>query len=36
MRTTIANITDEDAIRCFQHDLFSKNTYHADYCRGAA
>jgi hypothetical protein len=28
MRTTIANITDEDVIRCFQNGLFSKNTYH--------
>jgi hypothetical protein len=25
---TIANITDEDVIRCFQHSLFSKNTCH--------
>jgi hypothetical protein len=25
---TIAKITDEDVIRCFQHGLFSKNTYH--------
>jgi hypothetical protein len=28
MRATITNITDEDVIRCFQNDLFSKNTYH--------
>jgi hypothetical protein len=27
-RATIANITDVDVIRCFQHGLFSKNTYH--------
>jgi hypothetical protein len=27
-RASIANITDEDIIRCFQNDLFSKNTYH--------
>jgi hypothetical protein len=27
-RTTIANITDEDVIRCFQNGLFSKHTYH--------
>jgi hypothetical protein len=27
-RTTITNITDEDIIHCFQHGLFSKNTYH--------
>jgi hypothetical protein len=25
---TIANITDEDIIRCFQNGLFSKHTYH--------
>jgi hypothetical protein len=25
---TIANITDEDIIRCFQNSLFSKNMYH--------
>jgi hypothetical protein len=25
---TIANITDEDVIRCFQNGLFSKHTYH--------
>jgi hypothetical protein len=25
---TRANITDEDVIHCFQHGLFSKNTYH--------
>jgi hypothetical protein len=25
---TIANITDEDAIRCFQYGLFLKNMYH--------
>jgi hypothetical protein len=28
MRATIANITNEDVIRCFQNSLFSKNTYH--------
>jgi hypothetical protein len=28
MRATIANITDEDVIRCFQSSLFSKNMYH--------
>jgi hypothetical protein len=27
-RATIANIADEDVIRCFQNGLFSKNTYH--------
>jgi hypothetical protein len=27
-RATITNITDEDIISCFQHGLFSKNTYH--------
>jgi hypothetical protein len=27
-RATIANITDEDVIRCFQSGLFSKHTYH--------
>jgi hypothetical protein len=27
MRATIANITDEDVIRCFQNGLFSKQTY---------
>jgi hypothetical protein len=27
-RTTIANIIDEDVIRCFQNGLFPKNTYH--------
>jgi hypothetical protein len=27
-RATIANITDEDVIYCFQNGLFSKNTYH--------
>jgi hypothetical protein len=26
-RATIANITDEDAIRCFQNGLFSKNRF---------
>jgi hypothetical protein len=25
---TIANITDDDVIRCFQNRLFSKHTYH--------
>jgi hypothetical protein len=28
MRATIANITDEDVIPCFQNGLFSKHTYH--------
>jgi hypothetical protein len=28
MRGTIANITDEDIIRCFQNSLFLKHTYH--------
>jgi hypothetical protein len=28
MRATITNITDEDVIRCFQNELFSKQTYH--------
>jgi hypothetical protein len=28
MRATIANITDEGVIRCFQNGLFSKHTYH--------
>jgi hypothetical protein len=28
MRATIANITDEDVIRCFQNSVFSKHTYH--------
>jgi hypothetical protein len=28
MRATIANITDEDIIHCFQNGLFSKHTYH--------
>jgi hypothetical protein len=28
MRATIANITDEDVICCFQNELFSKHTYH--------
>jgi hypothetical protein len=28
MRATIANITDEGIIRCFQKGLFSKHTYH--------
>jgi hypothetical protein len=32
MRDTITNITDEDIIRCFQHSLFSKNTYHDFGC----
>jgi hypothetical protein len=27
-RATIANITDEEVICCFQHGLFSKNMYH--------
>jgi hypothetical protein len=27
-RATIANITDEDIIHCFQNGRFSKNTYH--------
>jgi hypothetical protein len=28
MRATIANITDEDVIHCFQNGFFSKHTYH--------
>jgi hypothetical protein len=28
MRATIANITNEDVIRCFHNGLFSKHTYH--------
>jgi hypothetical protein len=28
MRTTIANTTDKDIIRCFQNRLFLKYTYH--------
>jgi hypothetical protein len=28
MHTTIANITDENIICCFQNRLFSKHTYH--------
>jgi hypothetical protein len=28
MRATIANITDEDVIHCFENGLFSKHTYH--------
>jgi hypothetical protein len=28
MCATIANITDEDVIRCFQNGLFLKHTYH--------
>jgi hypothetical protein len=28
MRATIANITDEDVIRCFKNGLFSKHRYH--------
>jgi hypothetical protein len=32
MRATIANITDEDVIRCFQNDLFLKHTYHDFGC----
>jgi hypothetical protein len=31
-RTNIANITDEDVIRCFQNGLFSKHTYHDFGC----
>jgi hypothetical protein len=27
-RTTIANITNENVIRCFQNGLFTKHTYH--------
>jgi hypothetical protein len=27
-RATIANIIDEDVIRCFQNGLFSKHTFH--------
>jgi hypothetical protein len=29
MQATIANITDENVIRCFQKGLFSKHTYHS-------
>jgi hypothetical protein len=32
MHATIANITDEDVIRCFQNGLFSKHTYHDFGC----
>jgi hypothetical protein len=32
IRTTIANITDEDVIRCFQNSLFSMHTYHNFGC----
>jgi hypothetical protein len=28
MHATIANVTDEDVIRCFQNGLFLKHTYH--------
>jgi hypothetical protein len=28
MHATIANITDENVIRCFQNRLFLKHTYH--------
>jgi hypothetical protein len=28
MQATIAKITDEDVICCFQNGLFSKHTYH--------
>jgi hypothetical protein len=28
MRATIANITDENVICCFQNSLFSKHTYY--------
>jgi hypothetical protein len=28
MRATIANITDEDVIRCFKNGFSSKHTYH--------
>jgi hypothetical protein len=28
IRATIANITDENVICCFQNGLFSKHTYH--------
>jgi hypothetical protein len=31
-RATIANITDEDVICCFQHSLFLRNTYHDFGC----
>jgi hypothetical protein len=32
-RATIANITDENIIRCFQNRLFSKHTYHNFGCK---
>jgi hypothetical protein len=32
IRATIANITDEYVIRCFQNGLFSKHTYHDFGC----
>jgi hypothetical protein len=32
MRATIANIIDEDVIRCFQNGLFSNPTYHDFGC----
>jgi hypothetical protein len=32
IRTTIANITDEDVIHCFQNGLFLKHTYHEFRC----
>jgi hypothetical protein len=28
MQATIANITNEDVIHCFQNSLFSKHMYH--------
>ncbi|RLM78841.1 hypothetical protein C2845_PM12G27030 [Panicum miliaceum] len=36
MRATIANITDDDVIRCFQNGLFSKHTYHNFGCNRPA
>jgi hypothetical protein len=32
MRATIAKLTDEDIIRCFQNSLFSKHMYHNFGC----
>jgi hypothetical protein len=32
IRATIANITDENVIRCFQNGLFSKHMYHDFEC----
>jgi hypothetical protein len=32
MRASIANITNEDVIRCFHNGSFSKHTYHDFGC----